>query len=453
MIRKARISMTEGRLLPNIIAYTVPIILTGILQLLYNAADLIVVGRFCGSTSVGAVGATSSLTTLLVNFFMGFAGGSSVVVAQAAGAKDDDFMSKAVHTAIPLAIICGAILTVLGMVYCEPLLRLMKTPENVLPLSALYMKCFFGGMVFNLVYNFAAAILRAVGDTKSPLKFLTIAGLVNVVLNVVFVTLFRMDVAGVAIATVISQAISAVLCVLALTRREDASCLFFDRIKIHKEALFKIIKIGLPSGIQASVFAISNVIIQSATNSLGDVYVVGKAAASSIDGFIYITMNGFYHTSLAFSGQNYGAKNFGRLKEVFKKCLVCVFICGITLGSLVMIFSRPLLSIYITDSAEAIEAGRKVLAYIGVPYFVCGMMEVTTGAMRGIGASLSSMLISIIGVCGIRLTWIFTVFSIPRFHNADGLFVSYAISWAVTAAIQVIVYLIILKKKEKEALV
>ena len=443
-------NMTEGPLFWNIISYTIPIILTSVLQLLFNAADLVVVGRFCGSISVGAVGATGSLTTLLINFFIGLSVGSGVVVAQAHGARDDETVFKTVHTAIPLALVCGVVLTFLGVFFSEPLLRLMKTPGEVLPLSALYMKIYFGGTIFNIIYNFAASILRAAGDTKSPLVFLTIAGVVNVIFNVIFVTVFKMNVEGVAIATVISQAISAVLTIIALMRREDATKFFFSKMCFYKERLSKILKIGVPAGIQSSLFAISNVIIQSSVNTFGEVFLSGVSAASNIEGFQYVTMNSFYQSALNFTGQNVGAKKYDRVKKIFKICMVSVATVGLVIGVLGVVFGRPLLSIYITDSQAAIDYGMRRMMCIGLAYFLCGMMDVTTGVLRGMGSSTGPMVVSVIGICGLRMLWIFTIFAIPKFHTPEVLYSSYAVSWIITIIAQYILYRRLLKKKIKK---
>ncbi len=454
MTKRLNRSMLDGPLLPNILLYTVPIILTTVLQLLFNAADLVVVGRFCGSISVAAVGATSSISNLLVNFFVGLSVGTGVTVAHGLGAKKYDEVKKTVHTAIPTAIMCGFFLTVVGVVFCEKLLRLMETPENVLRLSAVYMRIYFSGITFTLIYNFCASILRAAGDTKSPLVYLTIAGVINVILNIIFVTVFHMNVAGVALATMISQAVSAILVFLALMNREDSCRLMIKGFRIYKEQLLKIIKIGLPAGIQSSLFSISNVLIQSSINSFGDVFMSGSAAASNIESFVYASMNGFYQTTLNFTGQNFGAKQYYRVKKLLGICLCCVTTVGIVTGFSSVIFGEKLLSIYITDSVQAISDGMIRITYIGIPYFICGLMEVTTGALRGMGQSLTPMIISILGVCGIRLGWIFTIFQISQFHTPEWLFASYTVSWTVTFAVQLIAFFIVFNKKtNKETLV
>ncbi len=450
MTRRLNRSMLDGPLLPNILLYTFPIILTTILQLLFNAADLVVVGRFCGSISVAAVGATGSISNLLVNFFIGLSVGTGVTVAHGLGSNNHDEVKKTIHTAIPTAIICGIFLTVVGVIFCEKLLRLMGTPENVLRLSAIYMKIYFSGITFTLIYNFCASILRAAGDTKGPLIYLSISGVINVILNVIFVTVFHMNVAGVALATMISQAVSATLVFLALMNREDACRLAIKSFRIYKKQLLKIIKIGLPAGIQSSLFSISNVIIQSSVNSFGDVFMSGSAAASNIESFVYASMNGFYQTTLNFTGQNFGAKKYQRVKKLLGICLCCVTAAGVITGFSSVIFGEKLLSIYITDSAQAIADGMIRITFLGIPYFICGLMEVTTGALRGMGESIVPMIISILGVCGIRLGWIFTIFQIPQFHTPEWLFASYTASWLVTFAVELIAFFIVFKRKVKE---
>ncbi len=450
MAMRIRGSMTEGPLFWNIILYTIPIILTSVLQLLFNAADLVIVGRFCGSISVGAVGATGSLTTLLINFFIGLSVGTGVATAQSIGAGERERVHRTVHTAIPLALCCGVLLTFVGVFFSEPILKLMSTPKNVLPLSALYMKIFFSGTVFNLVYNFAASILRAAGDTKSPLVFLSIAGVVNVILNIIFVTAFDMNVAGVALATVISQAISAVLTVLALMKREDATQFFVRKMRFCKDCVSRILKVGVPAGIQSSLFAISNVLIQSSVNSFGEVFVSGASAAGNIEGFQYVMMNSFYQSALNFTGQNVGAKRYDRVKKIFRICLASVAVVGIVTGVLEVLFGKSLLSIYITDSTQAIEYGMVRLVCIGLAYFLCGMMEVTTGMLRGMGASMQPMIISIIGVCILRVAWVYTIFQIPAFHTPEGLFFSYPVSWIITFLAQFVAYKIVYKRRARD---
>jgi len=443
-------SMLEGPLFKNIVSYTIPIILTGILQLLFNAADLIIVGQYRGSIYIAAVGATGSLTGLIINLFLGLSVGTGVTVAHAYGQNDPEAIHRTVHTAIPLAIIIGIFLSIIGITFSETFLKLMKTPIDVLPLSTTYMKINFGGMVFSLLYNFCASILRALGDSKRPLIFLTISGIINVILNIIFVTLFNMDVDGVALATVISQAVSAVLVVLALMHRNDASKLVLSKIKIYKAQLFKILRLGLPAGLQSSLFAISNVIIQSSINSFGDIVMSGNAAAANIEGFLYTTMNSFYQTTVNFTGQNVGAKQPKRVLKIFRICLLSVSVTGLILGFSLFLFSKPLLSIYITDSAEAILYGIIRNTIVGIPYLLCGLMEVSTGVLRGMGVSIIPMIISILGICGIRLTWIYTIFQIDTFHTTECLYLSYPISWALTFLVQTIAFIIVYKRWVKK---
>lgn len=440
--------MSEGPLLPAIIKYTIPIILTSILQLLFNAADLVVVGRFCGSSSVAAVGATGSLTNLLVNFFIGLSVGSSVTIAQAYGARDNEAQHRTLHTAVAISLLAGSVLTVVGVLFSETFLTLMGTPEDVLPKSAIYMKIYFGGIIFNMLYNYCASIMRAVGDTVRPLMFLSLAGVINVILNIVFVTVFHMDVAGVALATTISQAVSATLVIASLMHRTDACRLYLKEIRIYVEQLKKILVIGLPAGFQSILFSISNVIIQSSANSFGKIFLSGVSAASSIEGFVYVILNAFMQTSVNFTGQNYGAKKYKRIKQGYYMCLLCVLAIGIPVCIAVRLLGPNLLSIYITDSAEAIQYGLVRMNYICLPYVLCGLMEVATGAIRGVGKSFIAMVMSIIGVVGIRIVWIYTVFA--AHHTPEALFVSYPISWVGTFICQYIAFMIIYKKIKKE---
>lgn len=451
-MKKNSQNMLTGPLLPGVIRYTVPIILTSVLQLLFNAADLVVVGRFCGSVSVAAVGSTTSITNLLVNFFIGLSVGTGVTVAHGIGSRREQVVHNTVHTALPVALLAGAFLTVVGVCFSETFLRMMGTPENVLKLSAVYMKIYFAGITFTMVYNFCAAILRAAGDTKSPLIFLTFAGVINVVLNFVFVIFFHMNVAGVALATTIAQGISAVLVVIALMRRTDACRLYLKKMRFHRAQLAKMLRIGLPAGVQSALFSISNVLIQSSVNSFGDILMSGNAAASNIEGFIYASINAFHQTSVNFIGQNAGAGQYDRVKKTLVCCLGCAAVTGLTMGGLAYGFGEPLLRLYITDSAEAIGFGMMRLGIVATTYLVCGLMDVTTGSLRGLGESFVPMLISVLGVCGIRIGWIYTVFQIPAFHTPQSLYISYPFSWAVTFAFQLIAFLKLYKKHTRQTL-
>lgn len=449
-MKQHRHDMLSGPLLPSIITYTIPIILTGLLQLLFNAADLVVVGSK-GDIYMSAVGATNAITNLIVNLFIGLSAGAGVTLAHAIGCKDDEATHRTVHTALPTAIIGGVVLTVVGVVFAEDFLVWMDTPETVLPYSTLYMRIYFSGMIFNMIYNFCGALLRAAGDTKGPLIYLTIAGVCNVALNLLFVNGFGMTVDGVAWATIISQAISAVLVVRALMRRTDAAKLFLKKMRIYKAQILKITRLGLPAGIQGSLFSISNVIIQSSVNSFGDVFLAGNTAAGSIEGFLYVTMNAFHQSAINFAGQNMGARQYKRVRKTLEVCLGCVTVLGIVLGVGIYLLREPLLRIYITESptAEASVAyGAIRMLYLCVPYFTLGLMDVTTGLLRGIGSSVTPMIISILGVCGIRIGWIYTFFE--AHHTPEMLYISYPISWVVTFVFEFAAFILIYRRKVRE---
>lgn len=445
-MRTANRTMLEGPLFRNIVLYTIPVILTGVLQLLFNAADLVIVGRFCGSVSVAAVGATGAITNLIVNLFIGLSVGAGVTVAHGLGGEDDEVVHRTVHTAVPTAVLTGLVLSAIGIFAAGPVLSRMDTPKNVLPLSTIYMQIYFAGMPVSMLYNFCASILRAAGDTKSPLTYLTLAGVINVALNVVFVTQLHMNVAGVALATIISQAVSAVLVVRALMRRTDACRFELRKMHIYTPQLMKMIRIGMPAGVQGSMFAISNVIIQSSINLFGDTVMSGNAAAGNIEGFVYIALNAFHQTAVNFIGQNVGALQYKRVNQIFGICLASVTVMGLVMGIGVYAAGETLLGIYITDSPEAIQYGMTRLLYVSNPYFILGLMDVCTGALRGLGASLSPMIITVLGVCGIRIGWIYTIFQIPAYHTPECLYVSYIVSWAVTFLAQLVAYWLIYKR-------
>ncbi len=440
-MHRIKTDLCEGPLLSRLITYTIPIILTGILQLLFNAADLVVVGRYCGSISVAAVGACGAVINLLVNLFIGLSVGAGVCVAHGIGGNRKEDVRRTVHTAIPTALISGAVLTVIGIAGARKILELMGTPDDVIGLSAVYMRIYFCGIIASTLYNFGAAIIRAAGDTKSPLIFLTLAGIINVVLNVIFVVVLKLDVAGVALATSISQAVSALLILIALIKRDDACKLKFREMHIYRRQLVRIMQIGCPAGIQGALFSISNVIIQSSVNSFGSVVMSGNAAAQNIEGFVYTSMNSISQSTLNFTGQNFGAGKYDRVRSILRISLIMVFLTGAVLGGIVYLCGRPILGIYITDSEEAIEYGMLRLAFILIPYFLCGLMDVTTSAIRGLGHSMVPMIITVMGVCGLRLLWIFTVFRMERWHTLGCLYFSYTISWAMTFILQLIVFL------------
>ena len=447
---KRSANMLTAPLWSSLISYTIPIILTSILQLLFNAADLVIVGRYSGSINVAAVSATGSITNLIVNLFIGLSIGAGVTVAHALGGNQAQEVHRTVHTALPTAIIGGIILSVIGVSFSETFLAMMKTPENVLPLAAKYMRIYFCGMMFTMVYNFCASILRAAGDTRSPLIFLTLSGILNVMLNIFFVLYLHMTVDGVALATVVSQAVSAVLVVVALMRRTDACRLCLKKMRFYKLQFLKIIRIGLPAGIQSSMFAISNVIVQSSINSFNsEALMSGNGAAANIESFVFVIMNSFHQTAVNFIGQNMGAHQYKRIKKIFALCLIYVSIAGFAAGFSVWNFGEKLLGIYITDSQEAIRHGLIRFNYVALPYFICGLMDVSTGSLRGLGASFTPMLLSILGVCGIRIMWIYTVFQIPKYHTPECLYICYLLSWFGTFIFQTAAFIYIYKKRTR----
>ncbi len=445
-----KMDMCHGPMLAKIILYALPVMFTGILQLLFNAADMVVVGQFCGSNSVGAVGATGALIGLMVNLFTGLSVGAGVNVAVNVGANDDGAAHETVHTAIPTAFISGLMLSAIGICFSRQFLKWMGTPENVIGLSALYMRIYFCGMTQSMLYNYGAAILRAVGDTRRPLIFLTVAGVLNVLLNLLFVTVFRMDVAGVALATAISQTLAAVLVLAALARRDDCCRLVFGKMKIRRKPLLRIIAVGLPAGIQGSLFGISNVIIQSSVNSFGSVVLAGSSAAGNVESFVFISMNAFHHAGMNFVGQNYGARLYKRIGRIRLICLGCVTAVGIVMGWTIFFFARPLLSIYLADSPEAIEYGVVRMTYICLPYCLNGLHDVMTGIIRGMGRSTGPMLISIFGICVTRIAWVSTIFRLPAFHNMRFLFMTYPISWLITFLMLTVCYELIMRRMKRQ---
>lgn len=446
MVKRTERNMLQGPLAMGILLYTLPIILTSYLQLLFNAADLVVVGRFCGSVSVAAVGVTGAITNLIINLFMGLSVGAGVAVAHAIGSRESQVVHRTVHTAMLTALIGGVVLTAVGVAYSPTFLRWMDTPENVLPLSSVYMRIYFAGITFTMVYNYCTSILRAAGDTQSPMIILMAAGVVNVILNVVFVAAFHMNVAGVALATVISQALSALAVTVVLMRRRDDIRFYPTKMRLYWPQMKKIVRIGLPAGIQGATFSVSNVIIQSAMNSFGEVLVSGNAAVSNLEGFCFATVNGFHQAAVNYIGQNVGAQQYDRVKKIFKLCELYASLAGLLVGGALTIFRRPLLSIYITDSQQALEVGMIRVFFTSAPYFLYGLLDAAAGSLRGLGASTISMLISVLGICGSRLLWIFTVFQIPELHTPICLYSSYPISWILTAIAEFVVFPIIFRR-------
>ncbi|MBR6955228.1 MAG: MATE family efflux transporter [Clostridia bacterium] len=429
--------MTSGPLLHKVILFSAPLVLTGVLQLLYNAADMVVVGNFAGHEALAAVGSTGSLINLLVNVFMGLSVGASVQVARQWGARDLTGVSRGVHTAITVAGISGLLVGVTGFVLARPLLELMGNPADVIDLAALYMRIYFLGMPANMLYNFGAAILRAVGDTRRPLIYLTVAGLVNVVLNLLLVIVFSMSVAGVALATVISQVVSAALVLGCLCRSDGALHLDLHRLRIDPQQLGAIARVGLPAGLQGSLFSVSNVLIQSAINEFGSIAVAGNSVASSLEGFVYTSMNSIYQADLTFASQNYGAHKPDRVRRVMWVCLGTVAVVGLVLGFAFWALGTPLISIYNRDP-EVIRFGLLRLSVIMPTYCLCGMMDTMVGQLRGIGCSITPMFVSLAGACLFRIVWIMTLFAQPAWHTLTVLYLSYPVSWALTFAVHLI---------------
>ena len=447
MNNKYEIDMCNGNLFWKILKFSIPLALMGILQLLYNAADLIVVGNFSGDKdALGAVGSTSALINLIVNLFMGLSVGTNVVVAKLYGSKDYSKLSSIVHTSLLSSFIIGILLGVFGYLFSGNLLHLM---HNDLKLSKIYLEIYFIGMPVNLLYNFAAAILRAVGDTKRPLYYLTISGIINILLNLLFVVAFNMSVAGVAIATVISQVVSCVLVMITLFKTKQPYRFRFRELRIDGKALWEITKIGLPAGIQSSIFSISNVIIQSSVNQFGTIAMNGNSAAQSVEGFVYTSMNSVYHAALAFTSQNYGAKCEKNIKKITIYSLIIVTMIGLMMGVPLFIFGKQVLTIY-TKIPEEIKVGYIRLHYLCLPYFLCGIMDVMVGILRGLGYSTVPMIVSILGVCGFRILWIYAIFyqitDFSSYTHLNYLYISYPISWIITFVAHLISYYICSRK-------
>lgn len=445
--------MCSGSVLKKLLMFSLPLMASGVLQLLFNAADVIVVGQFAGDNSMGAVGSTSSLINLFTNLFVGLSVGANVVAARAHGANCASDMHDTVHTSMLLSLICGTILAIVGFILAPEMLVLMEATENLLPLAVTYLRIYFLGMPAMMVYNFGGAILRAVGDTKRPLYFLTAAGVINVLLNLLFVIVLKMDVAGVALATVISQCISAGLTVMCLIKDNTEIHLDIRKLRIRRRILFAVMRVGLPAGFQGTIFSLSNVVIQSSINSFGsDAIVSGNSAASSIEGFIYMAMNTFYQAAISFTGQHMGAKKYSRIPKILASSLLCVTATGLILGWAAFMFGRPLLGIY-SNSSIVVDAGMARLSVIATTYALCGMMDVMVGMLRGLGYSIMPMIVSLLGACGLRILWIATVFQIPEYHSPRTVYLSYPMSWGITLLVHIICYVFVwkrLKRRESE---
>lgn len=448
--KKFEIDMVRGPVLKKMLMFSLPLMLSSILQLLFNAADIIVVGRFAGDNALAAVGSNTSIIGLLTNLFIGLSVGANVTVGRFYGARRQKELSEAVHTTITLGFVSGILLTIIGLCISKPILVLMGMPEEVLPLAVLYLRIYFLGMTGMMVYNFGSAILRAVGDTRRPLYYLAFSGTVNVTLNLIFVIGLDMSVAGVGIATAVSQILSAVLILRCLMKEEGPIKVEKKKLRLQKNMVMAIFRIGIPSGVNGMVFSLTNMLIQASVNSFGAVVVAGSAAAANIENFIYFAMNAFYQATISFTSQNVGAKRVSRIDRVLKRGMLCVVTVGIIMGMISVVFGEVLLGIYSTSDA-VIAAGMERLNIIGMTYFLCGAMEVATGALRGMGYSFVPMIISLIGVCGIRIFWIMTIFQQPRFHTVGMLFMTYPVTWIVTLAALMVMFFVMRKKLREKA--
>lgn len=451
MARKMRgrmgLDMTNGPMLPQILMFAGPLILSGILQLLYNAADVVVVGQFAGPQALAAVGSTGALINLIINLFMGVSTGAGVAVARAYGAGDYRQIQRTVHTAISIAMIFGVVVMFLGLAISRTMLELMGSPEDVIDLAALYLNIYFCGMPAVMLYNFGAAILRAIGDTRRPLYYLAVSGLVNVLLNLVLVIGFHMSVAGVAIATIVSQYISMALVMICLIRTDGVIHLDLRKLILDPKIIVQMLRVGVPAGLQGTLFSISNVMIQSTINSFGSVAMAGNAAASNLEGFVYTSMNALHQADITIASQNLGAKKYARVRRTLWLCLGTVAVIGLGIGLIIQLFNTPLLMLYNSDP-EVIKFGLIRLAYILPTYWVCGLMEVITGQMRGIGYSVMPMIVSLTGACLFRIVYIHTIFAANP--TLPTLYLSYPISWVLTFAAHMLCYAVVQRKMPRK---
>ena len=435
---KYEIDMCNGTLMDKLISFSLPLMLSGILQLLFNAVDIIVVGRFTGSQALAAVGSTTALINIFTNLFIGISLGANVLAARFYASGKEKEMSETVHTSITLALISGLVMALAGVLLARFALNLMGTPNDVIDQSVLYMRIYFLGMPFFMLYNYGAAILRAVGDTKRPLFFLVISGMTNAVLNLVLVIVFHMGVAGVAIGTIVSQLISSILVLRCLYTSNTSYRLYFSKLGIKTQYLKQIFQVGIPAGIQSTVINLSNALLQSSVNSFGSVAMAGYTAANNIFGFLYMSVNAVTQSCMSFTSQNYGVKKLKRMDRVLLDCMILSVGVTLTLGCGAYFFGSELLKIYTSD-ADVIRCGVEVLAFTTVPYFCCGIMDLLPGALRGMGYSGVPMILSIIGTVGTRIVWIFGLF--PAHRSLSFLFISYPVSWILTILMQAVCFL------------
>lgn len=439
--------MTKGPFLKKILVFAIPLMLTGLLQLAYNSADVIVVGRFAGKEALAAVGSTGSLINLFLNVFLGLSMGSGVMVARHIGEGDNKTVHECVHTAMLLSVICGFFVGALGFFGSSAMLRLMDVPDDVIGLATLYLRIYFLGSPGLLAYNFGASVIRATGDTKRPLFILSLSGLVNVVLNLVFVILFDMGVSGVAIATIVSQYLSAVLIITYLTKMPNSCRLIFKKLRIYKAELKSILRLGLPAGIQNSLFSVSNVIIQSTVNSFGSVAMAGISAGSNFDSYVYTCTNAVAQTTMTFSSQNMGARRYSNIGKIYRYCIIITVIVGVAMGAFGCIFSNQIVSLF-SDDAEVIAIGADRLVQIMPFYFFCSLMDVAANQVRGMGKSYEPMIVSLLGGCGIRIIWIY--FVLPLNKTLTNLYWAYPVSWAITFFALFILYFAVKHRMKKK---
>lgn len=449
-VKKAKytMDMCEGPILKKMLLFALPLMASSLLQLLFNAADIIVVGRFAGDHSLAAVGSTTSLVNLLVNLFMGCSVGANVLVARFFGAKRLDDLSDSVHTAIAISLVSGVFLTIVGILAAPGLLTLMKTPDEVLNLASVYLRTYFCGMTAMMLYNFGAAILRAIGDTRRPLYYLIIAGVINLAFNLFFVIVLHWGVFGVGLATTISQIVSATLMIRCLMKEREEIRLHWKKVRIHKDKLLQILEIGLPAGFQGCLFSLSNVFIQSSVNSFGATVVAGNSAASNIEGFIYVSTNAFHQAAISFTSQNFGAKKYDRINKILYIAIGCSVVIG-SIFSFSAVAAGPFLLTFYTTSAAVVAAGMVRLSIVGIAYPLCGIMDTLVGSLRGMGYSIIPMIVSLLGACGLRILWLLTVFQMDRFHSIETIYIIYPISWIITALAHMITVMIVKKRIKK----
>ena len=444
---KYEIDMCNGTIMDKLVSFSLPLMLSGILQLMFNAVDVIVVGRFAGSQALAAVGSTTALINMFVNLFMGISLGTNVLAARFFAAGKDRQMSETVHTSIAFAAISGIVMVFVGIFFSKFALELMATPADVIEQSTLYMRIYFLGMPFFMLYNYGAAILRAVGDTKRPLIFLIISGVINAVLNMILVIVFHLAVAGVAIATVFSQMISCILVLRCLYRSEGSYQFRFSKLMLKGCYLKQIFQVGVPAGIQSTVINFSNVLLQSSVNSFGSIAMAGYTAANNILGFLFVSVNSVTQACMSFTSQNYGVRKWKRMDKILVDCMILSMIVALVLGGGSYIFGSQILRIY-TENEEVIRCGMEILSYTTLTYFLCGFMDLFPGAMRGMGFSAAPMMLSIVGTVGTRIVWIFGIF--PRYRSLSVLFISYPVSWILTIAMQVVCFFIVRRKAHEK---